>query len=110
MRAEYYGDLGAALTNGVEVRLSSNGHITQTLSDDLKIKTNSDWAAHCSNTTLLTWGAGDEILIAEWEFERNGVPIHLNGASNDKLEVTLNDNLSGLVRHHFFCQGFKRTR
>jgi hypothetical protein len=110
MRAEYYGDLGAALTNGIVVRLSSNGNVTQTLSDNLKIKKNADWAAHCSNTQLLTWGAGDEMLIAEWDFERNGIPIHLNGASNDKLEIVMNDDFSGLVKHHFFCQGFKRLR
>jgi hypothetical protein len=104
-RAEYYGALGTALTNGITVREQNDDGTFNNLTDGITIKTNAGWGSICYDVDLKSWGAGDSMLLVRWTFRNAGDPIQLNGNSNDRLEVVLNDDLSGLVAHYFMVQG-----
>ena len=99
-----YGDL-AALTAGIGMEVTGDNRATLDLVDNEPIKTNADWAHNCYDADLKTWGAGDEVLVVRWTFAKYGVPLRLIGDSNDAFEVVLNDNLTGLIGHHFMLQG-----
>ena len=96
----------AALTNGVQVRVQTD---TGTLHDltDVTVKTNAQWGRQCYDTRVDEWGAGDEFLSARWSFVKNGYPIRLNGDNNERLEVYLQDDMTDLVAHNFYVNGYK---
>ncbi len=103
--AAEYGNLGTNLTNGVKVSVDDHlGNELVDLVDGLNVTTNAEWARLCYDADLKTWGAGNEFLMVRWTFARSGQPITLT--DGDKLIVTLNDNLSGLVSHYFMVQGY----
>lgn len=106
-QAEEYGNLGAALTNGITVREQNGDGTVIDLTDGIPIKTNAGWGALCYDVDLKTWGAGDEVLLVRWTFATAGNPLFLNGDSLDRLEVILNDNFTGLVEHYFLVQGIE---
>lgn len=108
MRAERYGSLSDALTNGIIVRVSDNSGVKQDLTDGIPVKTNAGWGTLCFDVDVKTWGAGDELLLVRWTFQRSGVPIPLNGAKGEKLEIYLQDDFTGIVNHYFFAQGRER--
>lgn len=104
MRAERYGSLGAALTNGIKlIHLNVDGTDRHDLTNGLPIKTNAQWGAYCYDVELKEWGAGNEFLLVRWTFEKAGSGIHLH--PNEALAVRLNDDLRGLVNHNFQIQG-----
>ena len=49
-----------------------------------------------------------QIIVVRWTFAKSGAPIRLDGAKNARLEVLLNDDLTGLVDHHFVVQGYEQ--
>ena len=108
MQAQEYGNLGAALTNGVVVYKTVNGTLDQDLTDGIPIKTNAAWGALCYDADVKSWGAGDEMLLVRWTFGKAGLPLYLNGYDLEALEVRLNDNLTGLINHTFMAQGVKQ--
>ena len=55
---------------------------------------------------VLAWGAGNDQLIARWTFSKAGRPIRLVGDNNERLEVVLNDDFTGLVHQYFVVQGY----
>ena len=99
-----YGNI-AALTAGIGVEITGDNRDTIDLLDGLQIKSNGDWAHNSFDVTLKEWGTGDELLVVRWDFGKFGAPIRLIGSSNDAFEVILNDNLTGLIGHHFMLQG-----
>lgn len=103
--AEEYGNLGAALTNGLDVRLVNPSGTIATLAETLKY--NAEWAAKCYDCDIKTWGTGQEILVFRWTFERD-VPggIVLNGDDGEALEIMMRDNLTGLLEHEFHVRGY----
>lgn len=106
MQAEEYGNLGAALTNGIQVLVVDDGDTTiLDLTDGEAIKTNAGWGSHCYDVALKSWGAGDELLLARWTFARTGSRLLLE--SGYSLLVRLNDDFTGLVGHYFFVNGIR---
>lgn len=105
MRAEYYGSTNGALTNGIQVREQDDSGTINDLTDGVPIKTNAGWGSQCYDVDVKSWGAGNEVLLVRWTFAASGAPIVLDGANNERLEVVLNDDLSGLVEHRFMVQG-----
>jgi len=106
MQAEEYGNLGAALTNGVSVitrTAASGGSTIIDLTDGLPITTNSAWGSLCFDVNLKSWGAGDELLVVRWTFALAGQPLYLD--TGQQIVVTLDDDLSGLQTHYFVIQG-----
>jgi hypothetical protein len=101
-----YGN-ASALTNGLVVRLQDDSGTIATLSGGFTIKTNAEWGALCYDVTNHAWGTGDETLLVRWTFAKSGVEIRLDGDSNERLEILLNDDFSGLNAHRFCVQGHK---
>lgn len=111
MAAEEYGNLGSALSNGIElkhVRGLSGNVVVNNITDDVPILTNAGWAERCYDADIKTWGNGVETLVVRWTFTNAGKPIQLKGNSHDRLVVYLNDNFSGLLSHRFLVEGFYR--
>jgi len=105
-RAEQYGALGAALTNGILLRVvGSTGNVVTDLLDGAPIKSNGDWANHCFDAELKEWGAGDEILSVRWTFAKAGIPLQLT--STEQLDCVIQDNLSALTEQTIIAQGYK---
>ena len=105
MQAQEYGNLGGALTNGITVKVAMGGAADNVLTPDA-IKTNGHWPIFCHDSTVHTWGSGNEVFTARWTFAKAGSPVVLG--QNDKIVVTLNDDFTGLINHHFLVQGHRR--
>jgi len=105
--ARDYGNITDGLTNGILVRTYRDGVMENDLTDNLPIRSNGEWARVCFDVELKTWSTGDEILTVRWTFNNSGNPITLNGGKKEKLVLTLNDDLTGLIQHTFQIQGYK---
>ena len=107
MQAEEYANLGAALTNGIEVQVRTGASTVELdLSGGIPVKTNAGWGGLCYEASLKTWGAGDEFLLVRWTFSASGTAIRLDGTAGERLAVVLNDDFTGLLSHTFMAQGF----
>jgi hypothetical protein len=91
----------SALTNGVAVRRVS-GSATVTYTEELSITTNLAWGRFCELSQTNVSGTGNQ-LRAVCEFEG----LRLNGDRDEKLEVYLSDNFTGLDGHYFEAQGYR---
>jgi hypothetical protein len=108
--ADDYGAITGGLTNGITVQQTTASGTVIDLTDDVPIKKSADWAAVAHNAERRAWGAGNVFMTALWTF---AAPIVLEGDGRDaksspgseRLVVTLNDNLTGLLRHSFLVQG-----
>lgn len=108
--AENYGGLGAPLTNGIVISIKDLSGTIETLTP-YPILTNGDWAACChdlSNHTSVGGGSRDVITV-RWTFTRSGQPLVLRAAEGEYIEVLLNDDFTGLIKHRFFFQGYFET-
>lgn len=108
LAADNYGGL-SALTNGLQVRVmegnQTTGNVELDLLDGGSIKSHLGWAEHCYDLTEHVFGAGNNFIVVRWTFSNAGRPLILNSVHQDKLVVTVNDDLSTLVAHHFQIQG-----
>jgi hypothetical protein len=106
--ADNYGGV-SALTNGITVKViqgnESTGVVVTDLLDGDPIKNHVNWAAHCYDVTEHTYGSGNNFVVVRWTFAKSGRPLILDGRINEKLVVTVNDDLSTLVDHQFQIQG-----
>ena len=105
MTPEEYGNLAAALGNGIEVMVKDDSGTLVDLTDGVPITTNAQWGRMCYDVDLKTWGASNELLVARWTFAKSGAAIVLDGNHNGRLEILLNDDLQGLISHYFLVQG-----
>lgn len=105
-RAGHYGVLGGALSNGVTLKVtdSSDVEILDLTAND-PVTTNGGWGENSYDVDVKAWGSGNEILLARWTFAASGRPLILK--DQQKFKITINDNLTGLVKHHFHVQGYK---
>lgn len=106
MQADEYGNLGAALTNGWELKVKDASDVV--LSDEtagVAVKTNAGIGRNCFDVDVKSWGITptDELLVARWTFEKDSQPLFLR--QGDKLVIALNDNFTGLVDHYFMVKG-----
>ena len=108
MRAERYGTLAAALTNGIKVIHEVSG-VEHELTDGIPITTNSAWSRLCYDVDVKGWGAGNDLLTVRWTFEKAGQKLVLRGPDSNKLIVRCNDDMTGLDTHSFMVQGLKFT-
>lgn len=106
MTAQEYGNLGAALTNGVSILAELDG-TEYDLCDGVPIKTNAGWGTTCYDTQITgaAWGSGNDVLLVRWTFSKSGTPILLE--SGDKVIARVNDDLQGLLSHYFMIQGYE---
>ena len=106
-----YGN-GITLTNGIQVSVTTNNGATliTNMTGGQPIIYTTDWMKMCYDGSVFEDGSGAEAFSARWTFEKTGQRgVVLNGNNNDRLEVILNDNFSGLNEQTFFVQGYKET-
>lgn len=111
MKAEEYGNLGSALSNGIQLRVQDDSGTIIDITDGEPIETNAGFGSHMFDVDVKTWGASptDELLVARFTFAKSGSPLRLEGSKNERLEIVLNDNLEGLLSHFFMAQGVYET-
>ena len=107
MAAADYGNITGNLTNGITVREQNDSGTITDLTGGIPVKSNAQWARLCYDANVLTWGNGNEFLTVRWTFARTGQEMRLDGDENERLEVVLNDDFTGLVTHYFLVQGYQ---
>lgn len=101
-RAEFFGGLGAALTNGCDFEFVDNG-VTYDMLDGSPIKTNAHFGRISYDVELKAWGAGDDVLMARLSMDKFGPPVVLGPSQSFIFRV--NDNLSALTNATICAQG-----
>jgi len=105
---------GAALTNGLTLKVFAGASEKLDLLDGHTIKANGDWGGLCFDVLGLgsVNPAVTTYLHARWTFGKTGAPITLQGNLGHKLVLGLSDDLSdsGDVTHfHVQLQGVKKV-
>ena len=101
--AELYGN-GVILTNGILVRVVDEvDAVMLDLLDGEAIHTNSEWQALSFDFSYNDIGTGDNTATIRWTFAKSGDPIRIYPGW--KLQMTVRDNLVGLVAHTAQIQG-----
>tara|TARA_Y100000310_G_scaffold343923_1_gene453954 strand:- start:1501 stop:2037 length:537 start_codon:yes stop_codon:yes gene_type:complete len=93
------------ITNGIVFRIENDSGTMADLTAGGTIKTNADWAAYCHDLAYIDFGSGANYLSARWSFDKFGPPVLLDGDNNERLEIVLNDDFSGLTSHRVLVQG-----
>lgn len=104
MTAQEYGNLGAALTNGYSLKAKNAADdVLCDFNDGVPITTNSNTGRMCFDSDVKPWGAGNDLLLVRFTIAKCGRPLILE--PGEKLVVTFNDDLSGLISHYLQAQG-----
>lgn len=104
---DVYGGLGAALTNGIIVRINDSSDTTLVTLTSQPIKNNGHWAgASYDYDVVAGFSTGDDYAHVRWTFSKAGWPIVLKAGSGNYIEVYANDNFTGLVEHRYLFQGY----
>ena len=94
------------LDSGIELQTTINSNVIDVL-DGRPIMTNASYARHGARVEFIGFGGGDDSYQAVINLkELAGSNFVLNGDNNDKIEIILNDDLSGLTEHTFKAFGF----
>ena len=104
--AAEYGNIGAALSNGITVWLKNDTETITDITDGDPVKTNAGWAAHCYDAQRLDWGNGNDMFVVRWTFTKGGQYIPVGDIDNERFGVTINDSLVGLVTQVIKVQGY----
>lgn len=105
--ASAYGN-GITLTNGVEFAVYDGDDVLKLdLLDGDPIITNGDWARIMYDINITNFGVGNQYLNGRFTIRNAGAALLLDGKLGDRLEIKLNDDFSGLVKHYFFVEGYK---
>jgi hypothetical protein len=106
---EEFANFGAALTNGLKIRVSDATTVLSDFTDTEPIKINSDFHRVCGARDMITdLGATNDYITATLDFEQQfGQDLRLNGTYEQFLEVLLQDDLTGLVALYGYARGHK---
>ena len=108
IQQDEYGNTGGALVNGFTFQVIDTDGSTVLLDmcDSVAIKTNGDWGRYCYDVNLLDWGTSpaNQSVQVRWTWARAGQPIILD--EGQRVQVTLNDDFTGLIEHYFMLHGF----
>lgn len=96
-----------ALTNGVIIRVSDDNGVISDITNGDPPKDNADISHLMPNFRIVTFGASDNAIIASFTQESFGAQAIIDGSQNQRIEVLLNDNFTGLVEQHFIIHGYK---
>ena len=106
LAAETYGAISGGITNGVQLRIHNGTSTVLDLLDEEPIKLNSQWLGVCPGAEVNAWGSVNEILTARWDLKAAGMFLRLDGDASAELQIVLDDDLTGLISHRFFVQGY----
>ena len=101
-----YGNLNAALSNGITVHVDSAADVELLdLTDGVPITFNAGWGALCFDYAVKNQGsAANDLWVIRWTFERSGRPLLLK--PGEKLVMSIQDDLTNLVNHYAMAQGY----
>ena len=106
--AELYGNL-TALGTGILIRLMDNDGTVLALTDSgLPIKSINEYSIYADEVTRTDYGLEKTIRV-DWDFSAAGTALRIEGDSNERLEVKIEGDVSGLIGHKFLAQGFKES-
>lgn len=100
-----YGNIGAALTNGITIKITIDGVVTNFTQHP--IKTNSDLMEVSTYFVLHPFKNQETALTSKINADSFDANVILKGYSNDKLEIILNDDFRTLDQHEFLVRGYK---
>jgi hypothetical protein len=80
------------------------------LTDGLPITKNSDLFKLSEYVEIQTFGSGNSLVRITILLNEYGQEIRLDSATEDRLEVILNDDLQGLAEHYFKVDGYIENR
>ncbi len=101
LRAERYGAI-VSLANGTRVELRKGG-VSERMEGGVSVCCNAQWSRLSKAVWETTFGSGDNFLAWTWDFAERGGPIRLS--PTNELVVTINDNLTDLIKHSFVALG-----
>jgi hypothetical protein len=105
--ADQYGNISGGLAVGVKLTVENSiGGVLNDLMDGETVQTSAGWAKYCFDADLKAWGVGNEFLPVRWTFTKGGVYLRLVGDDDERLVITVNDDLTGLDDHEFLAQGY----
>lgn len=106
--ADEYGSNGA-LTNGISMLINNSDGVVRDLFDGVVITEIMHWLHFCEfedfRTLELGLTAQSEYFVAVYNFSKNGGPVLLRDRKGENIEISLNDNFTGLNEHYFCAQG-----
>lgn len=107
--AAEFGGLAAALTNGIHMGVATGATNTfiRSITGSRNLETNADLHGLGFDVSVRAEGAGNETLVAKLDL--SNAPITLFGSDADKLFMTMEDNLSGLVDFRVRVRGFRAS-
>jgi len=94
--AAKYGN-GLVLTNGLLIGTLNNLGVVNDATAQLPIKQNSHWAAYAYDLSFHSEGAGDDVAVASYSFQEDGLPLALSAGNSFLLRVR--DDLTALTHH-----------
>ena len=97
-----------ALTNGIRIRVSNKDGEYVDLLDGVAVKRHSDFARLAGVSIKETAGGTNNFVFVEIDLaaaSADGTGLRLDGDNEDRLEVVLKDNFTGLVSHYFVAHG-----
>ncbi len=103
-----YGNITNGLTNGIKLQVlesDASTVVTNLIPTQGPVKTNADWGGICFDVEYENVGSGNDFINVRWTFNNAGTPLRLK--AGQRIAVTFNDDLSGLIGHRFLVQGFK---
>ena len=106
--ANKYG-IGAELTNGYDVLVTDTGGTLSTLNGAIPFTTNGGLGSTCYDVINIGGGQGggaSDAIFVRWTFSKAGSAVRLIGNDSGKIEITFNDDLTGLTSHRFFIDGY----
>lgn len=113
LSSEPYADPSTTLTEGIKVariRGIRDPLNTEEILTDQRIFNAEDWNRYTGQpSSIATYGvaAADDYATFNWCFRDQGISLRLNGDQLEALRITLNDDFSALVQHHFVAKGHR---
>ncbi len=97
-----WGFIAGGLINGLTLRTVVGGVTTV----GANLKTHLDMVAACTKFFHRMLKKDEWLICGEVDFTEDfGVPLTLDGAAGDRLEVVLNDNFTSLIQQSFTVFG-----
>ena len=102
-----YGATGSALTNGIRTYVRNDSGILIEFTRDKKITRTHDWGLLSGVDAIVTGASGADPLLVRWTLERGMGILILNGSENERLVISIEDDLTGLDDQIAMAQGYR---
>jgi hypothetical protein len=114
IKSDGYGAIVGGLANGIIVQIVNDNEVMDDLTNGTPVKTTAGWARFCEEVIAPEWdpGSAPKFMGGRWALatdEATHITIRGNNynraRNNERLQVTLSDDLTGLLEHYFVAKG-----